>query len=257
MSVSGKILCLPGYLQSGRIFAEKSSGLRKLLTKKLNLQLDYIDPPIVIDKKEDLPFSLGESEDEAEAKWASIVDQNLNRCWWQHRSPGNYEGFPSAFQYVVDYVKQNGPYDGIIGFSQGAAMAAMALNELIKTENIKIAVFFSGFVFTQAVNPEDDMANLNYQHEQIAEYATKVVLNPEYAAYFSVPNPLHCKVVNIYGSADMVVPAIRSKYLSTLYPESSLTQFEHDGGHFIPNKKPFLNPIVDIFKDVLEEKSNL
>lgn len=252
--VSGKILCLPGFMQSGKVLAEKSSGIRKILTKKLNLQLDYIDPPTIIPKKEDLSFSLG-NEEEAEEKWKSIVDRSMNRCWWIYRGPGDYEGFSAAFQYVLDYVKENGPYDGIIGFSQGAAMASMVLNELLKTEDMKIALFISGFVFTQPLNLGVEMSDLDYLIKDIAEYTTKVEVKPAFHKYFTVPDPLSCKVISVYGSEDMVVPAIRSKYLLTLYP--SLTEFEHDGGHLVPNKKQFLSPIVDIFRETFEDKSNL
>lgn len=245
---------MPGFMQSGKVFAEKSSGIRKILTKKQNLQLDYLDPPTIIPKKEDLPFSLG-NEEEAEEKWKSVVDRNMNRCWWIARGPGDYEGFPTAFQYVLDYVKENGPYDGIIGFSQGAAMASIVLNELLKTQDMKIALFISGFVFTQPINLEVEMSDLDHLIKDITDYTTKVEIKPAFQRYFTVPDPLSCKVISVYGSEDVAVPAIRSKYLLTLYP--SLTEFEHDGGHLVPNKKQFLSPIVEIFRETFEEKSNL
>ena len=94
-----RFLCLPGYLQSGKILAEKSSGIRKAFTKKLGYELDYIDPPIVIGSPSDLPFSLGDGA-EAEERWQGLVDKNANRCWWQHDLSGlnlrPYVGFGVA-----------------------------------------------------------------------------------------------------------------------------------------------------------------
>ncbi|KAF8002905.1 hypothetical protein HF325_002150 [Metschnikowia pulcherrima] len=73
-----KLLCLPGFLQSGTVFAEKSSGIRKLLTKKLGYELDYIDPPVVISSKEQLPFKLSADPQEEAERWDDVVAKNLN-----------------------------------------------------------------------------------------------------------------------------------------------------------------------------------
>ena len=123
-----RLLCLPGYLQNGRIFAEKSSGLRKLLTKKHGYELDYLDPPIIIEEKAHLPFCLAADEAEAETKWKGIKELGVNRCWWQHKEPGVYEGIERSLEFVTNYIQEHGPYDGLIGFSQGAAMAAFFTN---------------------------------------------------------------------------------------------------------------------------------
>ncbi|CUM45570.1 uncharacterized protein AC631_03728 [Debaryomyces fabryi] len=261
MTVTKKILCLPGYLQSGKIFAEKSSGLRKLLTKKLNLQLDYVNPPFVIKSKEDLPFTLAEEEEDADLKWKSIIDQNCNRCWWQHHDPNVYEGFDQSLEYLVGYIKENGPYDGIIGFSQGAAMSAVIINvisELIPNhKNFQIAVLFSGFAFTEPIDPsKDNKLNLNYQINDTNEYTSKVKLIDNYKRYYRSMDTT-TRVLNVYGSKDMTVPGIRSQYLSTTFKDEMLTEYVHEGGHFIPNKKQFLTPIIEDFREVFDIKSNL
>ncbi|ODV66677.1 FSH1-domain-containing protein [Hyphopichia burtonii NRRL Y-1933] len=260
MSVTRRILCLPGYLQNGKVFAEKSSGIRKLLTKKLGFELDYVDPPIKINTKEELPFKLGETEEEQASKWDAIVEQDLNRCWWVHKDPGTYEGFDEALNYVIEQIKTKGPYDGIIGFSQGAAMAAIVTNkvkELVPNhEHFKIGVFFSGFVFTEPVNSEDIMVNLNHSIENVKEYQEKVKVVPEFVDRFTLPK-CETRILNIYGSSDNTVPGIRSEYLSTFYPQEQLQEFKHEGGHFLPNKKNFLNPIIEVFKEVFDIKSNL
>ena len=261
MTVTKKILCLPGYLQSGKVFAEKSSGLRKLLTKKLNLQLDYVNPPFVIKNKEDLPFILAEEVEDADQKWKSIIDQNCNRCWWQHQDPNVYEGFDESLKFLVEYIKTNGPYDGIIGFSQGAAMSAIVTNvisELLPNhKSFQIAVFFSGFAFTEPVDPsKDNKLNLNYHIDDINEYKTKVKIINSYERYY---NDMHSntKILNIYGSKDMTVPGIRSQYLSTTFKNENLTEYIHEGGHFIPNKKQFLSPIIEDFREIFDIRSNL
>lgn len=255
-----KFLCLPGYLQSGKLFAEKSSGLRKLLTKKLGYELDYIDPPTLIGTKEELPFVLSADESEANEKWNQIVANNMNRCWWIHTDDGQYKGFAEAVQYVTEHIKQNGPYDGIIGFSQGAAMTAAITNtisELVPGHGpFKISVMFSGFAFTLPVNSDDVMSDLNSSITDLEEYTSKVFLVEDYKKYFTTPADLPTSIVSVFGSEDTGVPPIRSQYLNLLFPIEVKT-FKHDGGHYLPNKKQFLNPIVECFKEACDDKPSL
>ena len=114
-----KILCLPGYLQNGSTFAAKSSGIRKILTKKLDCQLDYVDPYHSIESWREFSFPIAANEEESDKTWASIVEKGNNVRWFEHKAPGVNLGLDESVNYLVDYIKQNGPYDGIIGFSQG------------------------------------------------------------------------------------------------------------------------------------------
>lgn len=250
-----RILCLPGFLQSGSLLAEKSSGLRKLLTKKLNYELDYVDPPVVISNKEELPFQLSADAEEADTKWKEIVEKNVNRCWWLHSPSDEYKGFDEAVKYLVKHIETNGPYDGIIGFSQGAAMSAILANsieQLVPPHGpLSIAVIFSPFAFTVPKTPGEEMARINSEVKDLQEYKSRAELNPKYSQFFAPKSP-STKVVAVYGTEDAVVPPVRTEFLCSLYPEIEVVK--HDGGHYMPNKKLFLNPIVDFFKDALESK---
>ena len=255
-----RVLCFPGFLQSGKLFAEKSSGIRKLLTKQLGFELDYIDPPELIQTKEELPFILGLTEEESSTKWGEVVSNNCNRCWWKANEPGVYDGFNTSMDYVVDYIKKNGPFDGIIGFSQGAAMAAMVSNSIHRLipdhPYFDFSLLISGFVFIDPLNDtQENRVNINYQIEDLQEYISKVKIVSGYEQYFDVPADFKTSVLVVYGTNDNTVPPIRSLYLSSLY-KNNIHMFEHDGGHFIPNKKPFLRPIVELLKETTL-KSNL
>lgn len=42
---------------------------------------------------------------------------------WFHRDPdGDYIGLEDSVAYLVRYINNNGPFDGVLGFSQGASM---------------------------------------------------------------------------------------------------------------------------------------
>lgn len=253
-----KLLCLPGYLQNGAVLAEKSSGLRKALTKKLGYQMDYMDPPFVIPNKELLPFPLAADADEASERWQGIVDKNFNRCWWLANNPGEHEGFEQSLNHVVDYIRTNGPYDGVVGFSQGAAMAAIVANsiEWLLPEHgpFKVAAYFSGFAFTKPVSAEELLNDVIENNSGLADYASRVCIYEQYRQYYAVPAGFPTRVLAVYGADDAVVPPIRSMYLNLLYPDGIVHAFEHDGGHYVPNKKQFLAPLVEQFKEVLGAK---
>ncbi|CAH6718397.1 family of serine hydrolases 1 [[Candida] jaroonii] len=240
-----KFLVLPGYLQSGKILAEKGSTFRKLMTK-LNHQLDYIDPPVIIEKYQDLVFSLGDSEEECNAKWQKIVESNANRCWFQHSDTNGYVKFDESYNYLVKYLKENGPYDGIIGFSQGSGIMLTIMNN--PDFNFKLCMSFSGFCFTVPADEKDDRININYQIEDPEEYNRRNIINKEYTQYYK--NKPTTKLFNIFGDSDMVVPKVRSTFVNSIYP--NVENFEFEGGHMMPNKKPFLRPLIERIQEVLE-----
>ena len=62
------------------------------------------------------------------------------------------EGISESIKYVVDYINEHGPYDGVLGFSQGVTIARIVLklkefkSKLPEITNgiPKFGMFFSG-----------------------------------------------------------------------------------------------------------------
>ncbi|CDR45629.1 CYFA0S19e01134g1_1 [Cyberlindnera fabianii] len=235
---SAKLLCLHGFLQNGKVFSEKSSGLRKLL-KKANIQMDYIDGPVVLDRK-DIPFELDD------AKWQEIVDTGINRAWFYHDNVSKNLDLTEAIKTVVTHIKENGPYDGIVGFSQGAAVSTIIANTIKSYPELagiqdyfKFSLEVSGYSFTE---PKPDAPEGELQ------------ITEKFRDAFTVPSDdpaFFTKSIFIYGSNDNSVPGVRSQYLAAMYPDDKKIVFEHDGGHFVPNKKDFLKPVVEAITSAL------
>ncbi|SCU88005.1 LADA_0E07580g1_1 [Lachancea dasiensis] len=231
-----KLLFLHGFLQNGKVFSEKSSGIRKLL-KKANIQCDYLDGPTTL-QKTDLPFEL---DDE---KWEATTQAQLNKSWFYHSEVSKDLDISNAIQSVCDYIRVNGPYDGIVGFSQGAAIATIVANRI--TELIpehppfKVGLIFSGYSFTE---PDP-------RHEGQLRIAEK--FQTSFAPQAASPT----KMLFVWGAADQAVPATRSKYLYNLYVNREdspvlAKYYEHPGGHMVPNKKDILRPIVEEISSAL------
>jgi dihydrofolate reductase len=189
-------------------------------------------------EKKDLPFEVDDD------KWREIVEAGVNRAWFYHDSVSKNLDLTEAIETVVKHIKENGPYDGIFGFSQGAAVSTIIANsiksypELEGTQDyFKVAIQVSGYSFTEPKPDSDEL--------QITE---------KFAQSFTVPadDSYHTKSIFIYGSNDNSVPGARSQYLAAMYPDDKKATFEHDGGHFVPNKKDFLKPVVEDVENALK-----
>lgn len=236
--LKGKILFLHGYTQSASIFYAKSLALRKKLIK-LGYKVVYLQGPLKLTGV-DLPQSLGEfntvvKDDE---------DNNL-RAWWvkkQHTND-NIE-LLAAFDVIRNYVDKQEliedpdmdvtpeteeekqlPIVGLVGFSQGAAMAglvALTWKETFGKPDLKFCVLYSGFKLDTSANSGN---------EQYAKYYAK-----------TLPEPL--RLLTVYGELDTVVEETRLLSLYNYY-KSQLDLLKHPGGHFVPNSKLYVEQVCN------------
>lgn len=233
-----KLLFLHGFLQNGKVFSEKSSGIRKLL-KKANIQCDYIDAPVMLEKK-DLPFVM---DDE---KWQATLDADVNRAWFYHSEISHELDLTEAINTVVSHIKENGPYDGIVGFSQGAALSTILTNKITtlipEHPEFKVSLIISGYSFT----------------EPDPEHPGELRITEKFQDSFTPKKDTKTKLMFIYGEADQAVPCARTKYLIDLYKkvgvsDDDISVFTHPGGHMVPNKKDIIRPIVEKIDKTLKE----
>ncbi|KAK9765394.1 Ovarian cancer-associated protein 2, variant 2 [Basidiobolus ranarum] len=140
-----RILCLQGYAQSGEIFAYKTKYLRKVFKNDL-AELVYIDAPFEVE-----PFDSPEKEDEPDKEqpkiygwFTPIVAEDGTKKYMQ--------GVDESIEYVENYLKTQGPFDGILGFSQGAGLLSLLCARQTKKlspeeSRCKFAMIFAGFKY--------------------------------------------------------------------------------------------------------------
>lgn len=249
MDTTKKILMLHGFVQSDKIFRQKTGGLRKSL-KKMGYELYFPCGPEVVDKS-----TLTHDADNTESKekidkedvakrFNTNMDDDTSELygWWVRRGSSEkaileYDIPQTTFDYLHDYIIENGPFDGIIGFSQGAGLGGyitMDINNILNLDSkqqppLKFFISFSGF----RLEP------------------------PKYQAYYEkinnkdnhVPASLH-----IQGELDAVVSEARVMRLYKTWPEDKRTLLKHPGSHFIPNSKPFVTQVCNWIHHI--EQSN-
>ncbi|KAK9448144.1 serine hydrolase FSH [Limtongia smithiae] len=206
----GKILFLHGFTQSGTLFYKKTSALRKVLSKNGGHTALYPTAPI----KLSVPDS-ADPEERATLQGQGIDDDSY--AWWTKDDDRlEYEGIDKTWEFLTEYIRTEGPFVGVIGFSQGAALAAMLCTQIttLVPEHgpLKFAVLYSGF------------------RSPLPQHADM------YTPPISTTPTLH-----VLGSVDTVVSEERSIALWNACDSAARTMYRHPGGHFVPSSKEALN----------------
>jgi hypothetical protein len=136
--------------------------------------------------------------------------QGWSRSWWR---------IQEAFSNL-------GPFDGVLGFSQGAAIAAV-LCQLRSSSNMdfRFVILCSGF-------PSPVL-----QHQQVIE--TGAV------------GGIACPSLHIFGRQDRQIGVCKSKQLVELFDANMRMIVEHDSGHIIPTKPQYVQQYVQFLSSFL------
>ncbi|XP_075656913.1 rhodanese-like domain-containing protein 6 [Castanea sativa] len=233
-----RILCLHGFRQNASSFKGRTASLAKKL--KNIVELVFVDAP------HELPFiyqpCITESHGECASsslqqthppsqncrkKFAWLVAPDFNvsgEVDWKIANgsfdPLQYlqqtDGFDVSLAYLKSVFSQKGPFDGILGFSQGAAMAALvsAQQERLKSEmDFRFVILCSGFAI------------------KLAEFECQAI---------------NCPSLHIFGSdhgKDRQIANQASRDLASLFDDGCSVIIEHDSGHIIPTRSPYIDEI--------------
>ncbi|XP_042487578.1 rhodanese-like domain-containing protein 6 isoform X3 [Macadamia integrifolia] len=230
-----RILCLHGFRQNASNFKGRTASFAKKL--KNIAELVFVDAP------HELPFIYQSRQ--AETCNSSPVQQSPppgEKCkkryaWlvapefigsrgtdWEMASetfdPLQYQqqtgGFDISLAYLETVFSQKGPFDGILGFSQGAAMAAAVSAERGKMAgeiDFRFVILCSGFA-------------LNLSQVK--------------------PRSINFPSLHIFGNGkgkDRQIACHTSKELAGLFEEGCSVIIEHESGHIIPTQSPYIDQI--------------
>lgn len=129
-----------------------------------------------------------------------------------------------SLAYLKTVFSQEGPFDGILGFSQGAAMAALvsAQRGRLKGEmDFRFVILCSGFALKLS----------EFEHQSI-----------------------NCPSLHIFGSdhgEDRQIANQASRDLASLFDDGCCGIIEHDCGHIIPTRPPYIDEIKNFLQRFL------
>ncbi|XP_057677512.1 esterase OVCA2 [Corythoichthys intestinalis] len=190
-----RVLCLHGYRQNGASFREKTGALRKLLKKKVDFV--YMDAPHSIEQ--------GQESGDGDRRGWWFSDPGA-RTFDARQLCEDSSGLDESVAAVREAARRHAPLDGVLGFSQGAALAVVlcALRESGAEPDLsfRFAILVAGF------------------RSRCARHLT----------FYSAP--LETASMHVFGLEDGVIPADESRDLLAVFREPEV--MTHPGGHFVP-----------------------
>ena len=224
-----KILCLHGYTQNGSIFKKKLAGLEKYIKQHC--------PNAV--------FTFPTAPHEAQEEWVTLDEEDLavggaavqSRSWWAKTpsaadgaemtmgvkmtegvkmkvGPSSYGGWDKSLELLEGVRMTKGPFDVVLGFSQGAAAAAL----LAVAWKVPACVTAGGYVARG---------------------------HPLAAALELGEHPV--RTLHAAGANDTLVTETASQELASLFQRPVF--FAHDGGHAIPGTDEFRSAFVELLME--------
>ncbi|KAK6237935.1 hypothetical protein QUC31_003404 [Theobroma cacao] len=192
-----RILCLHGFRTSAEIL------------KKLVLRW-----PATVLEKLDLVFLDGPYPAQGKSAVEGFFDPPYYEWFQANQDYTEYTNFEECLAFIEDYMIKNGPFDGLMGFSQGAVLSAALPGmqrdgvALTKVPKIKFLILISGAKF----------GGSKFGHHKLTSTA------------FS--SPLECPSLHIIGEMDTT----NTKPESTALLESFVDPFviNHPKGHTVP-----------------------
>lgn len=216
--MSRKILMLHGLAQSGDYFHSKTKGFRTEL-EKLGFTFYYATAPNRYPAA-DLP--------DFESDVTSADNQILA---WLQNDPINKTYFlpQTTVNYLREIILKEGPFAGVLGFSQGAGLLgylATDFNHLLnltfeQQPKLKFIILVSGFRFKPEI----------YQ-KQYDEH------------------PITIPSLHVQGELDTISEPEKVQALLGCCEEGTKTHLMHSGGHFVPNSRGFLKKVIAWLKSV-------
>lgn len=272
-----KILLLHGYTSSGPIFYAKSRALQKHLQKHLpTYSLTFSSPsgPLALSAADIpgyTPSSNGQttvstdSVNSLESSTAAATEPSDSEpeafAWWRMSDTEPvpyYAGADQGIAAAADVIRKEGPFDGVIGFSQGAAFAGV-LTSLLEPGRREA---FDHFAAEEQRDPESGVTGIPFP-ESISDaqppfkfavcYSGFAAPGPRYRAFYEPP--IKTPILHVIGQMDAIVEEARSKKLVAACAGNSEAEgrvLRHPGGHFLPSQRPFLDGVVTFVKECIE-----
>lgn len=227
-----RVLALHGYLQTGSVLSSRVGHLRKSTPLKQGAcEFIFLDAPYRVEVEEE--------EEEGGARHRHVlalgdngdgnggVGDSAGRSWWQFRggtsrpsASTKYDGIEVSVRLIERAVVEH-KIDTIMGFSQGAAMAAyFCATQDVGRLGVKRLLAYAGFL------PND--ARLAQQMLDRAPIPSDVVTS-----------------VWVSGDGDEIITTERSKAAAEVFEAAVFHR--HPGGHMVPSTRGELKTLLADF----------
>lgn len=254
-----KILMLHGYTQSGPLFSSKTKALSKLLTKALSPAPFNLHPTLIFPtaphrlRASDIPGHVPGQGDEDE-------EDGDNWAWFRKdEATGAYRGLEAGMESIASAIADAGGIDGICGFSQGGAAAALVAAALEHPYRVPPPTSS-----VASPSPSDtDAKEVDWSWVsslRAANNGQPLKYCIVYSGFYGPPEALRwlyepkikTPTLHFLGSLDTVVEESRSQGLVDRCEDP--TVIVHPGGHYVPVAKDWVMVLVGWLRQRYENK---
>ena len=242
-----RILLLHGYTQSGPLFSAKTRALHKAFQKAFSprpVHFSYPTGPIRL-QPSDVP---GFSPEQLDADKEEVEAFG----WWRRKDSDDgtivYKGMEEGLAAVAECIRDEGPFEGVIGFSQGAAAAGIVASLLEGGHRLR------GFEEAGKKGGMKFPGSFREKNRFVQDPMKFAIVYSGFRAPggiydgFYVPK-IRTRVLHFIGQVDTVVEEERSRVLVACCEEERVVV--HPGGHFLPSQRPWLDACVGFVKEAL------
>lgn len=208
-----RILCLHSFRTNAKVFETQMSMARWTSEYAETCEFVVIDAPHA-------------QSGEAPADVVGFFGDGEYREWWNAKKRADdeaagmeYVGLERSLETIETVCEENGPFDGLLGFSQGATLCAIALATPRIAKRFGFGVLVSGMK-SRATQTRD----LDY-------------------------GSIACPTLHVIGKNDRVMPVVASEGLLKSMTSSETTRVAHDGGHSVPRLDEHGEPVLRKFLD--------
>mmetsp|Transcript_53573 Transcript_53573/g.116797 ORF Transcript_53573/g.116797 Transcript_53573/m.116797 type:complete len:223 (+) Transcript_53573:100-768(+) len=204
-----RVLCLHGFAQNAAMFRARTGSLRKVMK---GCEFTFLDAPhlasasFLAEAGSTSPTDSTACERGSPLAWWNSIEENVRPS--QSRS---YTGLEASLGQIQHAVTTDGPFDCILGFSQGATLAALYCLLSASPPPFRALLLIAGFM------PRD-----THVLSQLANKPPGILTMPS---------------VHVTGSSDAFVPSSSTMQLSEFFLDAEVVH--HPGGHGIPTGTEF------------------
>ncbi|KAJ2654782.1 Ovarian cancer-associated protein 2 [Coemansia sp. RSA 1200] len=234
-----RVLCLHGYTQNAKKFRDRTGPFRRNMRRRM--ELVYMTAPL----EATVEFARSGSNEGGGGDPSTTDEEGPSAAWWNPRATPleTWMDIRHSADAVMRTMRELGPFDGIVGFSQGAGMAAVVLALMHRAAVVPAAEDDSD-VDGALVGWARSLPPLRFAFLFAGFYPDA----PQFDALLTAPagdagreqsssaRRLRIAVpsLHVVGIRDAVVAPERGRELAARAFDGSAVVAEHDGGHFVP-----------------------
>ncbi|KAL4910506.1 hypothetical protein BDW74DRAFT_184414 [Aspergillus multicolor] len=246
-----RILCFHGHTQTGPVFERKTFRLREHIERAFpGSSFVFPTGPISYKVSDRLDYLSDIQRERTENfKDPDVIDTH---AWFRLFEEDPPRGFFESLDRTAEILRTQGPFDGVICFSQGSVIGGMVASLL---EGPQRRQRFDGYAatFPGAMQYPESYKDLNHPPLKFGiTYGAYMGTHPMFKAFYSEPL-IETPFLHFMGDFDPIVPSDMAAAVDHAQIGGSRRQkMTHPGAHALPVGSQYHEAVVDFIRSACE-----